>query len=87
MNARFCAYCAHYPGIDTPLQKMHDNKISKVDMWLVVEEMRVHQLVVAWGMVFGVAVPEVGASEGPVHLEVALASTIPDPVEAHVNCL
>ena len=41
----------------------------------------------AWGMVFGVVVPEVGASGGPVNIEVALAGAIPDPVEAHVNRL
>ena len=27
---RVFEYCAHYPGIDTPLQKMHDDKVSKV---------------------------------------------------------
>ena len=36
-------------------------------------------------MVFGVVVPEVGASRGPVNIEVALAGAIPDPVEAHGN--
>ena len=41
----------------------------------------------AWEMVFGVVVPEVGASGGPVNIEVALAGTIPDPVEVHVNRL
>ena len=41
----------------------------------------------AWVIVFGVVFPEVGASGGPVNLEVALAGTIPDPVEVHVNCL
>ena len=41
----------------------------------------------AWEMVFGVLVPKVGASGGPVNLEVALAGAIPDPVEAHANCL
>ena len=41
----------------------------------------------AWGMVFGVVVPEVGASGGPLNLEVALEGAIPYPVEAHVNSL
>ena len=41
----------------------------------------------AWGMVFGVVVPEVGASGGAGNLEVALAGAIPDPVELHVNHL
>ena len=84
-NVRFCAYCAHFPGIDTPSQKMHDNEVSKLDMWLVVEELRAHQTMMAWGMVFGVVVPEVGASRGPVNLELILTSAIYDPVEAHVN--
>ena len=44
---------------------MHDGKVSKLYMWLVVEELRAHQSVMAWGMVFGVVVPEVGASGGP----------------------
>ena len=73
--------------IDTLLQNMHYDKVHEVDMWLVVEEVRVHQSVMAWGMVFGVVFPKVGASGGPVNIEVALAGAIPDPVEAHVNCL
>ena len=36
-NVRFCAYCARFPGIDTPSQNMHDNEVRKLDMWLVVE--------------------------------------------------
>ena len=56
-------------------------------MWIFMEEVRAHQSVMAWGMVFGVVVPEVGASRGPLYLEVALADAIPDPVEAHVNRL
>ena len=32
-------------GIDTSLQKMHDNEVSRLDMWLVVEELRVYQMV------------------------------------------
>ena len=87
INARFCAYCAHFPGIDTPLQKMHDNEVSKLDMWLVVEELRTHKLVMAWEMVFGVVFPEVGASGGRVNIELALVGAIPDPVEVHVNRL
>ena len=47
------------------------------------DEVRAHQLVMAWGMVFGVVVPEVGDSGVPVNLELALAGAIPDPVEAH----
>ena len=62
INAWFYTYCTHFTGIDTPLQKMHDNKVRKLDMWLVVEELRAHQSVMAWGMVFGVVVPKVGAS-------------------------
>ena len=57
INAQFCAYCANFPGIDTPSQKMHDNEVSKLEMWLIVEELRAHQAVMAWGMVFGVVVP------------------------------
>ena len=41
----------------------------------------------AWGMVFGAVVPKVGASGGPVNLELDLEGAIPDPVEAHVNRL
>ena len=86
-NARFCAYCAHSTRIDTPLQKMHDNKVSKVYMWVVVKKVRENQLVMSWGMVFGVVVPVVGASGPLVNLDVSLAGAIPDPVEAHVNRL
>ena len=56
-------------------------------MWLVFEEVSVYQSLMTWGMVFGVLVPEVGASGGLVNIEVSLAGVIPDPVEAHVNCL
>ena len=87
INDRFCAYCAHFPGIYTPLQKMHEEKVSKLDMWIVMEELRSHKAVMAWGMVFGVVVPEVGASGAPVNIELALAGAIPGPVEAHVNHL
>ena len=54
-------------------------------MWLVVEELREHQSVVVWFIVFGVVFAEVDASRGPVNIEVALAGAIPDPVEAHVD--
>ena len=73
--------------MDTPSQKMHDNEVSKLDMWIVVEELRAHQAMVAWGMVFGVVVPEVGDCRGPVNLELTLTGVIPDPVEAHANRL
>ena len=86
-NVRFCADCAHSPGIDTHSQKMHDNKVSKLDMWLFMEELRAHQAMMAWGIVFGAVVPEVGASGGPVNIELTLTSAISDPVEAHINCL
>ena len=85
MNVPFCAYCTHFPGIDTPSQNMHDNKVSKLDMWFVVEELRMHQAMMAWGMLFGVVIPEVGASGGSVNIELTLTGAIPDPVEAHVN--
>ena len=85
-NVRFCAR-ANFPGINTPSQKMHEDKFIKLDMWLAVESLRVHQAMMAWGMVFGVVVSKVGASRGPVNLELSLTSAISDPVEAHVNCL
>ena len=44
-------------------------------------------MVMYWGVVFGVVVPEVGASRVPVNLELTLTSAISDPVEAHVNFL
>ena len=75
----------HFPGIDTPSQKMHDEKVRKLDMWLVVEEPRAHQAMMDWGMVFGVVVTDVGDSRGPVNIELTLTSAISDPVEAHVN--
>ena len=59
---RFCAYYAHSSGIDTPSQKMHDDEVRRLDMWLVVEELSAHQAMMAWGMVFGLVAPEVGAS-------------------------
>ena len=85
-NFWFCAR-AHFLGIDTPLQKMHDNEVSKLELWLVMGELRAHQAMMAWGVVFGVVVTEVGASGGPVNLELTLTSVISDPVEAHVDCL
>ena len=87
INVRFCAQCAHSPVIYTPSQKMHDEEVRKLDMWLVVEELRSYQVIMAWGMVFGMVFPEVGASGRPVNLELTLTSAIPDPVEAHFNCL
>ena len=39
----------------------------------------------AWGMIFGVIVTKVGASGGPVNLELTLTGAIPDTVEVHVN--
>ena len=39
------------------------------------------------GNSFGAVVPRVGASGGPVNLEVALTGAIPDSVEAHANRL
>ena len=56
-------------------------------MWISVEEVRAHQSVMAWGMVFGLVVAEVDTSGGTVNIEVDLAGAISDPVEAHVNCL
>ena len=85
-NVRFCAR-AHFPVIDTPSQKMHDDEVSKLEMWLVVEELREHQAMMAWGVIFCVVVPKVGASRGPVNIELTLTSVISDPVEVHVNCL
>ena len=61
IHSRFYVYGVHSTGIDTPLQMMHGNDVSKVYMWLVVEEVRAHQSVMAWEMVFGVVVPKVGA--------------------------
>ena len=82
---RFCAYCSNFPGIDTPLQNMNADEVSKLYMCLVVEELRLHQAMMAWGMVFGAVVPKVGASGAPVNIELILTGAIPDPVEAHVN--
>ena len=65
---------------------MNYDEVSKLDMWLVVEELRAHQAMMAWGMVFGVVVSKVGASGAPVNIELTLKSAIYDPVEAHVNC-
>ena len=47
---------------------MHGGEVSKVYMWIVVEEVRAHQSVMTWGMVFGVLVPKVGASGSPVNI-------------------
>ena len=66
---------------------MHDDEVRKVYIWLVVEEVRAHQSVMDWGMVFSVVVPDDDASGGPVNFEVALAGAIPDSLEAHGNCL
>ena len=56
-------------------------------MWLVVEEVTAHQLVMSWIMVFDVVVPEVGDSGTPVNIEVDLAGAIPDTVGANANHL
>ena len=85
-NVRFCVR-ARFPGINTPSQKMHDNEVRKLDMWIVMEELRVHQVMMDWGVVFGVVFSEVGVSGGAVNLELTLTSAISNPVEAHVNCL
>ena len=69
-------------GIDTPSHRMHDNEVRKLDMWLIVEELWGHEVMMAWGMVFGVIVPKVGASGGPVNLELTLMGAITDPAEA-----
>ena len=61
---------------------MHDDEVSKLEMWLVVEELRVHQAMMAWGVMFGVLVSEVGASGAPVNLELTLTSAISNPVES-----
>ena len=87
INSRFCVYCTHSTGIYIPLQKIHDDKVIKLYMSIILEEVRAYQSVMAWGMVFGVVVPEVSSSGGLVNLEVAMAGAIPDPVEAHVNIL
>ena len=62
VNALFCLYCAHSTGNDKPLQKIHDDKVSKVDMCIVVEKLRALQLVMVWGIVFGVIFSKVGDS-------------------------
>ena len=41
---------------------MHEDEVRNLDMCLVVEKLRAHPAIMAWGMVFGVVVPEVGAS-------------------------
>ena len=66
-NVQFCAR-THFPGIDIPSQKMYDDEVRKLEMWLVVEELRAHHVMMDCRMVFGVVVPEVGASGGPVNL-------------------
>ena len=57
---------------------MHDDEVIKLDMRLVVEELRAHQAMMDWGMVVGVVVPKHGASGGPVNLELTLTSAISD---------
>ena len=47
---------------------MHDDEVSKLDILLALEELRSHQAMMAWGMVFGVVFHKVGASGGPVNL-------------------
>ena len=78
-NVWFCTR-VNSPGIDTPWQNMHEDKVSKLGMWIVVEELRAHQATMAWGMVFGVVVPEVGDSRAPITVELTLTSAIYDPV-------
>ena len=85
-NVKFYAR-TNFPVINTPSQKMHDDEVSKLDMWLVVAELRKHQAMMDWEIVFGVVVSKVGDYRGLVNLELTLTSAIYDPVEAHVNCL
>ena len=77
----------HFAVINTPLQKMHDDEVSRLDMWLDVEELMEHQEMMAWEMLFGVLVSKIGDSRGPVNLELTLTSAISDLVEAHADCL
>ena len=63
---------------------MNYDDFCRVNMWLAMEEVRAHQSVTSWKMVYGVVVFKVGDSGGLVNLEVSLAGAIPDPVEAHV---
>ena len=41
----------------------------------------------AWGMVFGVLVTEVGDYEVTIYLEFLLADAIHDPLETHVDLI
>ena len=45
-----------------------------------------HSAVVGGGMMFGEVVAVVVFAWGPKDLELALADTVADPIEAHVNC-
>ena len=64
----------------------HPHRICMITRFIV-EEVREYQLVMDWGMMFGVVVPKVGASGVRVNIEVELAGEIPDPVELYVNLL
>ena len=45
-----------------------------------------HLDVMGGGMMFGMVVGKVGFTWAPVDKEVALASAVLDPIEAHVHC-
>ena len=61
-------YCAQSAFIDITSQNMHDNEVCKVDIWLILEEVRAHQSVMAWRVVFGVVAAEVVASGVPENI-------------------
>ena len=45
-----------------------------------------HELMVGWGMVFIVVIPDILASRLPVDDELALFCSVLDPIKSHINC-
>ena len=74
-----------HSGLDTPSQNLRDHVIGKSCGGMQV--IGAHKTMMGRLVVFCVVVAKVGATQFPVDKEVALAVTIFDPVEAHVDRL
>ena len=69
-------------GLDTP---SHEERADIVGYLRAVQVFGPHFSVVGGRMVLGVVITKVGFARGPVDFELALANSVLDPVEAHVD--
>ena len=64
--------------INTPSQK--------VMMFGIIEDYRTHTAMMSWRVMFCKIISQVVSVRGPEDVEVALLSSVADPVEPHVDC-